>query len=74
MRGTDKQPGTLFSYVDMETRVRSDRPLRSIRAIVDDALATLAPDFASLYSNIGRPSIAPWFLRRRRFAIVGFFA
>jgi hypothetical protein len=49
MRGTDKQPGTLFSYVDLESRVWSDHPLRSIRAIVDDALATLAPDFVSLY-------------------------
>jgi transposase len=59
MRGTDQQPGTLFSYVDLESRVRSDHPLRAIRAIVNDALATLAPDFVSLYSKIGRPSIAP---------------
>jgi transposase len=59
MRGTDQQPGTLFSYVDLESRVRSDHPLRAIRAIVNDALATLTPDFVSLYSKIGRPSIAP---------------
>ena len=59
MRGTDERSGLLFSYVDLEARVRRDHPLRSIRAIVNDALATLAPDFVSLYSKIGRPSIAP---------------
>ena len=59
MRGTDEQPGHLFSYVDLEARVRRDHPLRAIRAIVNDALTALAPDFASLYSRIGRPSIAP---------------
>ena len=59
MRGTDEGSGRLFSYVDLESRVRADHPLRSIRAIVNDALATLTPDFVSLYSKIGRPSIAP---------------
>jgi transposase len=59
MRGTDEQPGHLFSYVDLEARVRPDHPLRAIRLIVNDALAALAPDFSALYSRIGRPSIAP---------------
>ena len=59
MRGTDEQSGHLFSYVDLEARVRPDHPLRAIRLIVNDALAALAPDFSALYSKIGRPSIAP---------------
>lgn len=59
MRGTDEQPGHLFSYVDLEARVRPDHPLRAIRLIVNGALAALAPDFSVLYSKIGRPSIAP---------------
>jgi len=59
MRGTDERTGQLFSYVDLESRVRGDHPLRAIRAIVNDALTALAPDFSSLYSKIGRPSIAP---------------
>ncbi|WPP06185.1 IS5 family transposase [Methylocella tundrae] len=59
MRGSDEQAGRLFSYVDLETRVRRDHPLRAIRAIVNDALSALAPDFAALYSKTGRPSIAP---------------
>ena len=54
MRGTDERSGQLFSYVDLEARVRSDHPLRSIRAIVNDALATLTIAFVSLYSKIGR--------------------
>jgi transposase len=59
MRGTDERSGSLFSYVDLEARVRAGHPLRAIRSIVDDALRDLAPDFAALYSRIGRPSIAP---------------
>ena len=31
MRGGDEQTGELFSYVNLEKRVRSDHPLRSIR-------------------------------------------
>ncbi len=59
MRGTDQRSGRLFSYVDLESRVRRDHPLRAIRQIANDTLADLAGDFASLYSQTGRPSIAP---------------
>ena len=31
----------LFSYVDLEARVRRDHPLRAIRTIVNEALAAL---------------------------------
>jgi transposase len=59
MRGDDNRVGELFSYVDLESRVRRDHPLRSIRAIVNEALSAMAGDFAGLYSRIGRPSIPP---------------
>lgn len=59
MRGDDNRTGELFSYVDLEARVRRDHPLRSIRAIVNEALSTLEREFAALYSPIGRPSIPP---------------
>ncbi|WHS96337.1 IS5 family transposase (plasmid) [Sinorhizobium kummerowiae] len=59
MRGGDVRTGELFSYVDLEDRVRKDHPLRAIRQIVNDALVSLERDFAALYSPIGRPSIAP---------------
>ena len=59
MRGGDERSGELFSYVDLEARVRKDHPLRVIREIVNAALAALADDFEALYSPIGRPSIPP---------------
>jgi transposase len=59
MRGEDSQPGTLFSYVSCEARVPADHPLRTIRAIVDEALEALSERFAALYSSVGRPSIPP---------------
>jgi transposase len=59
MRGGDGRTGELFSYVDLEARVRRDHPLRAIRAIVNDALAALGAEFAALYPPIGRPSIPP---------------
>ena len=59
MRGADHRTGELFSYVDLEARVRADHPLRAILAIVNAALSALEGEFAALYSRIGRPSIAP---------------
>jgi transposase len=50
----------LFSYVDLEARVRRDHRLRPIREIANAALAALGEDFAALYpSRLGRPSIPP---------------
>jgi len=59
MRGTDKASGSLFSYVDLEERVPAGHPLRKIRQIVNDALASLDTEFGALYTDFGRPSIAP---------------
>jgi transposase len=64
MRGTDKRSGELFSYVDLEQRVRADHPLRVIREVVSTALAALSGDFAGLYAGMGRPSIPPEMLLR----------
>jgi transposase len=60
MRGLDQRAGSLFSYVDLESRVRADHPLRTIREIVNAALSGLSADFEALYaSGVGRPSIPP---------------
>ncbi len=59
MRGSDQRSGSLFSFVDLEARVRSDHPLRPIRTIVNAALERLSPEFAALYAGVGRPSIPP---------------
>jgi transposase len=59
VRGGDNRTGELFSYVDLEARVRRDHPLRVIRTIANEALAGLEREFAALYSPLGRPSIPP---------------
>ena len=59
MRGSDQHSGSLFSYVDLETRVPKDHPLRAIRDIVNDALCELSSDLAVLYAPLGQPSIPP---------------
>src|SRR5215470_1587737 len=59
MRGSDERSGSLFSYVDLEARVRRDHPLRMIREIVNAALDDLSKAFTGLYTDFGRPSIAP---------------
>ena len=59
MRGWDNRRDGLFSYVRPESRIPSNHPLRLIRGVADEALATLNDQFAALYSDNGRPSIAP---------------
>lgn len=50
MRGDDTRTGELFSYVDLEARVRRGHPLRVIRTLVNEALAILEREFSALYS------------------------
>ena len=59
MRGTDGVSGSLFSYVDLEARIPARHPLRKIRQVVNEALASLDADFEALYTDFGRPSIPP---------------
>jgi len=59
MRGDDNQQEGIFSYISPEKRVPPDHPLRPIRKLVDEILKEMSPQFAKLYSNVGRPSIAP---------------
>ena len=59
MRGDDRQPTAMFSYVSAEDRVPADHPLRPIRALVDEILRDMSRDFDGLYARVGRPSIPP---------------
>lgn len=59
MRGDDSQTSALFSYVNCEARVPADHPLRTIRAIADEALEALSERFDAVYSAVGRPSVPP---------------
>jgi transposase len=65
MRGSDRRSGELFSYIGIESRIRADHPLRTIKSIVDDALAEMSAEFDALYAaKVGRPSTPPEMLLR----------
>src|SRR3989449_10091386 len=65
MRGAGPaQEPTMWSYVPLEQRIAADHPLRPLRAMVDTILGELSPQFAQLYSKVGRPSIPPEHLLR----------
>jgi transposase len=59
MRGDDRQPRAMFSYVSAEERVPADHPLRAIRSFVDEILQEMTRQFDALYAAHGRPSIPP---------------
>ena len=59
MRGFDQRHDGLFSYVRPESRIPKTHPLRVIRTLADQALASLDDQFAALYSENGRPSTPP---------------
>lgn len=70
MRGDDKQQAAMFSYVTMEQRIPADHPMRRIRVLVDRALAKMDRVFDELYSETGRPSIAPERLLRAQLLMI----
>jgi len=59
MRGDDREPDAMFSYVSAEQRVPRDHPLRAIRTLVDEVLRDMSREFDGLYARVGRPSIPP---------------
>jgi len=59
MRGDDRQPDSMFSYVSPEQRVPPDHPLRKVRAVVDEVLRDMSREFDGLYAAVGRPSVPP---------------
>jgi transposase len=58
MRGSNDAQSRL-SFVTPEQLVPEDHPIRHIKTIVESALRELDPIFASMYSDVGRPSIPP---------------
>src|ERR1700682_18284 len=59
MRGRREPQVSMLAFVDLESRVPLDHPLRTIKRFADDALATLSPLFEAMYADSGRPSIPP---------------
>jgi transposase len=59
MRGDDEKQTAMFSYLTLAQRIPADHPARQIRVLVDRALERLDAELEKLYSETGRPSIAP---------------
>jgi hypothetical protein len=59
MPGNDAVAGALFSYVDLEKRLRPDPLLRVIRGLVNSVVAALSSAFDAPYSPFGRGAIPP---------------
>ena len=73
MRGADTFTESLFTMRKLEDFVPAKLPLRLIRAMVNAAMAKLAPMFASMYeadAKGGRPSIAPEKLNSMNFVFL----
>jgi len=59
MRGRQAQQAAMLAFVDPETRIPTDHPIRAIRQLADAALAELSALFDQMYATDGRPSIPP---------------
>lgn len=59
MRGRQDPQVTMLGFIDLDKRVPMEHPLRTIKALADQALTALSPEFDRMYAEIGRPSIPP---------------
>ncbi len=59
MRGTQDRQQSMLGLISIETRIPSDHPLRRIKKMADQELVGLSRVFDRMYSNVGRPSVAP---------------
>ena len=60
MRGKLPAQSSMFYAIDVESRIRTDHPLRPIKRMVDEELATMSGLFEQAYTrDNGRPSVPP---------------
>ena len=59
MRGQRDPQGTMLALVNLEERAPKDHPLRTIKAVADQALERLSGEFDGMYSDVGRASVPP---------------
>ena len=59
VRGRCNPQLSMLAFVDLDARLPSDHPLRTIKRLADRALAELSPVFDRMYAASGRPSIPP---------------
>ena len=61
----------MLAFIDIESRIPLDHPLRTVKYVVDEALAELSPVFDKLYVDDGQPSIPPERLLKASLLISG---
>jgi len=49
----------MLTFIDTETRVPANHPLRTIKRVADEGLRALSAEFDRMYAEVGRPSIPP---------------
>jgi transposase len=59
VRGRQNPQISMLAFIDLESRVPLDHPLRTIKNIADAALREMSPLFDEMYAEDGRPSIPP---------------
>jgi transposase len=59
MRGRQDAQVSMLTFIDPESRVAANHPLRAIKQMADEALKGLSPKFDRMYAEVGRPSIPP---------------
>ncbi len=59
MRGRVDPQRSMIGFIDLESRVPVDHPLRTVKRLADAALAALSDALDELYAADGRPSIPP---------------
>ena len=59
MRGREEEQGEMLLSITPDALVPKDHPIRRVREITDRALKEMSPVLNTMYSGIGRPSIAP---------------
>ncbi len=59
MRGTENNQTEIFHTFSVESCIPESHPLRRLRIMCDQALKSLDAVFDAMYSDTGRPSIAP---------------
>lgn len=59
MRGKPNDQPAMFFAIDLNERIRSDHPLRPIKAEVDRQLTQMHEVFEAAYAKRGRPSVPP---------------
>jgi len=59
VRGRQEPQVSMLTFIDAETRVPPNHPLRTIKRVADEALRALSPQFDRMYADGGRPSIPP---------------